>query len=67
MTRLSRRRFIHSAAVSGSFLACYSVADPATAADIRITPPVIDTLTMQVLVDGVLSVSPLAGAGIQWA
>jgi len=50
---LSRRGFMHGAAATGSFLACYGVADPsANAADIRIAPPVVDKLTIQVLLDG---------------
>ena len=51
-TAFDRRAFLHGAAGAGSFLACYAVADPARAAEVRITPPVIDTLTLQVLLDG---------------
>ncbi|HYZ24467.1 MAG TPA: MBL fold metallo-hydrolase [Rhodopila sp.] len=48
----SRRRFLSSAA-TGSFLACYGVIDRASAATPpHITPPVIDKLTIQVIVDG---------------
>ncbi len=49
---LNRRGFLHAAAATGSFLACYGVADPAQAAEIRIAAPVIDKLTIQVLLDG---------------
>jgi 7,8-dihydropterin-6-yl-methyl-4-(beta-D-ribofuranosyl)aminobenzene 5'-phosphate synthase len=58
---LSRRGFMHAAA-TGSFLACYGVAEPAAAAAIRIAPPVVDKLTLQVLLDGAHDVF-ISGAG----
>ncbi len=61
---VNRRGFLHAAAASGSFLACYGVADPARAAEIRIIAPVIDKLTMQVLLDGAHDIF-IAGAGTQ--
>jgi 7,8-dihydropterin-6-yl-methyl-4-(beta-D-ribofuranosyl)aminobenzene 5'-phosphate synthase len=49
---IGRRSFIKSAAATGSFLACYGVIDRANAtAPVRITPPVVDKLTIQAVVD----------------
>jgi 7,8-dihydropterin-6-yl-methyl-4-(beta-D-ribofuranosyl)aminobenzene 5'-phosphate synthase len=49
---LGRRRFIESAAATGSFLACSSVIDRSRAqVPVRITPPVVDKLTIQAVVD----------------
>jgi 7,8-dihydropterin-6-yl-methyl-4-(beta-D-ribofuranosyl)aminobenzene 5'-phosphate synthase len=63
MTRaLSRRGFTHGAAI-GSFLACYGVVDPADAADVRIDPPTVDSLTIQVLLDGAHDIF-ISGAGV---
>jgi 7,8-dihydropterin-6-yl-methyl-4-(beta-D-ribofuranosyl)aminobenzene 5'-phosphate synthase len=50
--QINRRSFLGSAAATGSFLARYGVADrTANAAPVRITPPVVDQLTIQVLLD----------------
>ncbi len=50
---LDRRGLLRSAAATGSFLACYGVIDRSRAAEpIRITPPVVDRLTIQVVLDG---------------
>jgi 7,8-dihydropterin-6-yl-methyl-4-(beta-D-ribofuranosyl)aminobenzene 5'-phosphate synthase len=47
-----RRRFVQSAAATGSFLACSSVIDRSRAqVPVRITPPVVDKLTIQAAVD----------------
>ena len=59
---LNRRSFLHTAGASGAFLACYGVAGPVEAAEIRIAPPVVDKLTMQVLLDGAHDVF-ISGAG----
>jgi 7,8-dihydropterin-6-yl-methyl-4-(beta-D-ribofuranosyl)aminobenzene 5'-phosphate synthase len=49
---IGRRKFIQSAAATGSFLACYGVVDRSTAeVSVRITPPVVDKLTIQAVVD----------------
>ncbi|MEA2768557.1 MAG: 7,8-dihydropterin-6-yl-methyl-4-(beta-D-ribofuranosyl)aminobenzene 5-phosphate synthase, partial [Acetobacteraceae bacterium] len=49
---IGRRRLMQSAAATGSFLACYGVADRSKAAmPVRITPPVVDKLTIQAVVD----------------
>lgn len=51
-TTFGRRGFIQSAAATGSFLACYGVMDRAMAAvPVKITPPVVDRLTIQAVVD----------------
>ena len=53
LNSMKRRGFLQSAAATGSFLACYGVADrSANAAPVRILPPVVDKLTMQVVLDG---------------
>jgi len=67
---LPRRTFMQSAAASGSFLACYGVIDRAKAAiPVQITPPVVDKLTIQVVVDGqhdiFISGEPAPGVGIE--
>ncbi len=59
---ISRRNFVHAAAATGSFLACYGVAGPSQGADIRIVPPVVDELTIQVLLDGAHDIF-ISGAG----
>ena len=49
---IARRRFMQSAAATGSFLACYGVVDRSRAAvPVRLTPPVVDRLTIQAVVD----------------
>jgi 7,8-dihydropterin-6-yl-methyl-4-(beta-D-ribofuranosyl)aminobenzene 5'-phosphate synthase len=49
---IGRRGFIQSASATGSFLACYGVVDRGmAAAPVRITPPVVDKLTIQAVVD----------------
>jgi 7,8-dihydropterin-6-yl-methyl-4-(beta-D-ribofuranosyl)aminobenzene 5'-phosphate synthase len=49
---IGRRSFMRSAAATGSFLACYSVMDRGNAAiPVHITPPVVDTLTIQTVID----------------
>jgi 7,8-dihydropterin-6-yl-methyl-4-(beta-D-ribofuranosyl)aminobenzene 5'-phosphate synthase len=49
---IGRRRLLQSAAASTSFLACYGVADRSKGAvPVQITPPVIDKLTIQTVVD----------------
>ncbi len=62
---LNRRGFLHAAGASGAFLACYGVADPA-AAGIRIAAPVVDTLTMRVLLDGAhdIFIAPAVPPGV---
>jgi 7,8-dihydropterin-6-yl-methyl-4-(beta-D-ribofuranosyl)aminobenzene 5'-phosphate synthase len=60
--RINRRGFLHTAAASGTFLACYGVVDPARAAEARIAPPVVDKLTIQVLLDGAHDIF-ISGAG----
>jgi 7,8-dihydropterin-6-yl-methyl-4-(beta-D-ribofuranosyl)aminobenzene 5'-phosphate synthase len=67
---IARRRFIQSAAATGSFLACYGVADRSeAAAPVRITPPVVDRLTIQAVVDTnhdiFISGAPVPGVGIE--
>jgi 7,8-dihydropterin-6-yl-methyl-4-(beta-D-ribofuranosyl)aminobenzene 5'-phosphate synthase len=49
---LDRRGFLRSAAATGSLLVCYGVLDrSAHAAPVRIVPPVVDSLTIQVILD----------------
>ena len=49
---LNRRGFLQSAAATGSFLACYGVADrSANAAPLKIVPPTVDKLSIQVVLD----------------
>ena len=49
---LDRRGFLRSAAATGSLLVCYGVLDrSALAAPVRIVPPVVDSLTIQVILD----------------
>src|SRR5580698_10690722 len=49
---LDRRGFLRSAAPTGSLLVCYGVLDrSALAAPVRIVPPVVDSLTIQVILD----------------
>jgi 7,8-dihydropterin-6-yl-methyl-4-(beta-D-ribofuranosyl)aminobenzene 5'-phosphate synthase len=49
---LDRRGLLRSAAATGSLLVCYGVLDrSARAASVRITPPVVDSLTIQVVLD----------------
>jgi 7,8-dihydropterin-6-yl-methyl-4-(beta-D-ribofuranosyl)aminobenzene 5'-phosphate synthase len=49
---IGRRGFMQSATAAGSFLACYGVMDRSQAAmPVRITPPVVDQLTIQAVVD----------------
>jgi 7,8-dihydropterin-6-yl-methyl-4-(beta-D-ribofuranosyl)aminobenzene 5'-phosphate synthase len=49
---IGRRRFMQSAAATGSFLTCYGVVDRSQAqVPVRITPPVVDKLTIQAVVD----------------
>jgi 7,8-dihydropterin-6-yl-methyl-4-(beta-D-ribofuranosyl)aminobenzene 5'-phosphate synthase len=67
---LGRRRLMQSAAASGPFLACYSVVDRTKAAmPVRITPPVVDKLTIQVVIDTnhdiFISGDPVPGVGIE--
>jgi 7,8-dihydropterin-6-yl-methyl-4-(beta-D-ribofuranosyl)aminobenzene 5'-phosphate synthase len=67
---IARRRFLQSAAATGSFLACYGVADRSNSAvPVRITAPVIDRLTIQAVVDTnhdiFISGAPVAGVGIE--
>lgn len=67
---LPRRRFLQSAATTGSFLACYGVIDRARAdIPVHITPPVVDKLTIQVVVDGqhdiFISGAQVPGVGIE--
>ncbi len=50
--RLDRREFLQSVSATGSLLVCYGVLDrSADAAPVRITPPVVDNLTIQVVLD----------------
>jgi len=67
---IGRRGFIQSATATGSFLACYGVADRSSAAmPVRITPPVVDKLTIQAVVDTnhdiFISGAPVFGVGIE--
>jgi 7,8-dihydropterin-6-yl-methyl-4-(beta-D-ribofuranosyl)aminobenzene 5'-phosphate synthase len=67
---IGRRHFLQSAAATGSFLACYGVADRSQAAPtVRITPPVVDKLTIQAVVDTnhdiFISGAPAAGVGVE--
>jgi 7,8-dihydropterin-6-yl-methyl-4-(beta-D-ribofuranosyl)aminobenzene 5'-phosphate synthase len=66
---IGRRRLIQSAAATGSFLACYGVFDRASAAPVRITPPVVDKLTVQAVVDTnhdiFISGAQPAGVGVE--
>ena len=49
---IGRRGFMQSVSATGSFLACYGVVDRSRAAmPVRITPPVVDRLTIQAVVD----------------
>jgi hypothetical protein len=49
---VGRRRFMQSAAATGSFLTCYGVVDRSRAeVPVRITAPVVDKLTIQAVVD----------------
>jgi 7,8-dihydropterin-6-yl-methyl-4-(beta-D-ribofuranosyl)aminobenzene 5'-phosphate synthase len=49
---IGRRKFMHSAMATGSFLACYGIVDRCNAAaPARISPPVVDRLTIQAVVD----------------
>jgi 7,8-dihydropterin-6-yl-methyl-4-(beta-D-ribofuranosyl)aminobenzene 5'-phosphate synthase len=49
---IDRRGFLRSATATGSLLVCYGVLDAtAHAAPVRITPPVVDRLTIQVVLD----------------
>lgn len=64
-----RRWFMQSAAATGSFLACASVIDRARAAPVRISPPVVDKLTVQAVVDTqhdiFISGAQVPGVGIE--
>ncbi len=67
---IGRRGFLQSASATGSFLACYGVADRGNAAaPVRITPPVVDKLTIQAVVDTnhdiFISGAQVAGVGIE--
>jgi metal-dependent hydrolase (beta-lactamase superfamily II) len=69
---IGRRRFMRSAAATGSFLACYGVVDRSQAqVPVRITPPVVDKLTIQAVVDtnhdSFISGAPVDGVGIERA
>ncbi|WP_216856181.1 MBL fold metallo-hydrolase [Acidisphaera sp. S103] len=67
---IGRRSFMRSAAATGSFLACYGVMDRANAAmPVHITPPVVDTLTIQAVIDNshdiFISKDQPPGVGVQ--
>ncbi len=67
---IGRRGFIQSAAATGSFLACYSAIDRSRAeVPVRITPPVVDKLTIQAVVDTshdvFISGNSVEGVGIE--
>lgn len=69
-TSFGRRGFMQSVAATGSFLACYGVVDRARAAPpVRITPPVVDRLTIQAVVDTnhdiFISGSQAPGVGVE--
>jgi 7,8-dihydropterin-6-yl-methyl-4-(beta-D-ribofuranosyl)aminobenzene 5'-phosphate synthase len=51
-SRLDRRGFLRSVSETGSLLVCYGVLDRSShAAPVHIVPPVVDSLTIQVVVD----------------
>ena len=67
---LNRRAFLQSAAATGSFLACYGVADrSANAAPVKIVPPTVDKLSIQVVLDSnhdvFLSGAQAKGVGVE--
>jgi 7,8-dihydropterin-6-yl-methyl-4-(beta-D-ribofuranosyl)aminobenzene 5'-phosphate synthase len=68
--QIGRRGFIQSASATGYFLACYGVVDRVrAAAPVRIAAPVVDKLTIQVVVDGqhdiFISGAQVPGIGIE--
>ena len=67
---LPRRSFFQSCAATSSFLACYGVINRARAdIAVRITPPEVDQLSIQVVMDGkhdiFISGDPVPGVGIE--